>query len=74
MNGVLAASISVFSAIWFNRIWYSLPLIVVISLVYAATRHEHMRPILEHAVRFGVWVVVFMFIVFVVLMLLSFFV
>jgi len=55
------------ATMWFNRLWYSLPLIVVISLVYAATRHEVMRPILEHAVRFGVWIGVFMFIVFVVL-------
>lgn len=57
----------IFGAIWFSRMWYSVPLIVVISLVYAATRHEFMRPILEHAVRFGVWVVAFMLIVFVVL-------
>ncbi len=43
-----------------NRLWYSLPLIVVISLVYGATRHELRRPILEHAFRFGVWIVGFM--------------
>jgi hypothetical protein len=59
------------SAVWFNRMWYSLPLIVVISLVYAATRHELMRPILEHAVRFGLWIIAFMAIVFLVLVLLS---
>lgn len=43
-----------------NRLWYSLPLIVVISLVYGATRHELRRPILEHAFRFGAWIVGFM--------------
>ena len=50
-----------------NRLWFALPLIVVVSLVYAATRHELMRPILEHAVRFGLWIVGFMFVVFLIL-------
>lgn len=34
-----------------SQLWYALPLIVVLSLVYAATRHELMRPILMHALR-----------------------
>jgi hypothetical protein len=62
---------SLLADMWFNRMWYSLPLVVVISLVYSATRHEAMRPILEHALRFGLWVLAFMFIVFVVLTLLT---
>jgi hypothetical protein len=41
-------------------LWYSLPLIVSVSLVCAATRHELMRPIVQHAVRFGAWVLAFM--------------
>ncbi|MCC6493428.1 MAG: hypothetical protein IT424_10440 [Pirellulales bacterium] len=41
-------------------LWYALPLVVSVSLVCAATRHELMRPILHHAVRFGAWVLVFM--------------
>jgi hypothetical protein len=41
-------------------LWYALPLIVSVSLVCAATRHELMRPIMHHAVRFGAWVVAFM--------------
>ena len=53
------------------RLWYAVPLLVSISLVYAATRHEHMRPILEHAVRFAVGVFIFMLIIMGVLMLLS---
>jgi hypothetical protein len=61
----------VFLSLFFNRMWYALPLIVVISLVYAATRHEAMRPILEHAVRFAGSVVGFMIIVFAVLMAVS---
>jgi hypothetical protein len=44
----------------FVTLWYALPLIVSVSLVCSATRHELMRPIVEHAVRFGVWVLVFM--------------
>ena len=42
------------------QLWYALPLLVSVSLVYAATRHEEMGPILQHAVRFGIWVVAFM--------------
>jgi hypothetical protein len=41
-------------------LWYALPLVVSVSLVCAATRHELIRPILQHAVRFGAWVLVFM--------------
>jgi hypothetical protein len=41
-------------------LWYALPLVVSVSLVCAATRHELMRPIMHHAVRFGAWVVAFM--------------
>ena len=54
-----------------NRMWYALPLIVSISLVYGATRHELPRPILEHAIRFGMWIVGFMLVVHVVLFLTS---
>lgn len=53
------------------RIWYAAPLIVCVSLVYAATRHEHLGPILNHAARFAIWVVVFMVIVAGVLALVS---
>jgi uncharacterized membrane protein len=54
-----------------NQLWYALPLIVVVSLVYAATRHEEIGPILSHALRIGVWIVGFMATVFVVLLLVS---
>jgi hypothetical protein len=40
-----------------NQLWYAAPLIVAISLVYAATRHELLEPILKHALRFGVMTV-----------------
>jgi hypothetical protein len=51
-------------------LWYALPLIVAISLVYAATKHEAMGPILQHAWRIGLWIVGFMVAIFVVLELL----
>lgn len=41
-------------------LWYALPLVVVISLVYQATRHEQMGAILWGATRFGLWLVGFM--------------
>ena len=54
-----------------NQLWYAIPLIVAVSLAYAATRHELMEPILRNAVRIGVWIVGFMAVVFAVLMLVS---
>ena len=42
-------------------------MIVVVSLVYAATRHEVIAPILDHAFKFGTSIVLFMLGVFVVL-------
>ncbi len=46
-----------------TRLWYAAPLIVSVSLVYAATRHEEPGPIFSHALRFAGWVLVFMAIV-----------
>lgn len=54
-----------------SRLWFSLPLIVTVSLVYAATRHEQMGPILHHAFRTATWIVGFMLLVFAVLWLVS---
>jgi len=56
------------------QIVYAVPLVVSVSLVYAATRHEYMEPILHHALRFGGWIVGFMSIVMAVLGLISWFV
>ncbi|KKL09323.1 hypothetical protein LCGC14_2567000 [marine sediment metagenome] len=44
--------IALLLAIGDQRIWYLVPLLVVVSLVYAATRHEYLLPILGHAIRF----------------------
>ena len=52
-------------------LWYALPLVIAVSLVYAATRHEQMGPILAHAVRIGVWIIGFMAVIFVALLLVS---
>ncbi|MFO0912373.1 MAG: hypothetical protein U0795_05425 [Pirellulales bacterium] len=57
--------------LWAIPVWYALPLIVAISLVHGATRHEMMRPILISALKFGGWVVVFMIGLYIVLRLLS---
>ena len=53
------------------RIWYAVPLIVAISLVYAATRHELIQPILSHAWRVAMMIMGFMVIVFVILYLIE---
>ena len=52
-------------------LWYALPLIVSVSLVCAATRHELLRPIMQHAVRVGAWVAAFMAVFMVLLGLLG---
>ena len=53
------------------NIWYSLPAIIAISLVYSATRHEAIFPILCHALRTALWIVGFMAIFFLLLRLIS---
>lgn len=52
-------------------VWNALPLVVAVSLVYAATRHEQMEEIVAHAVRVGTWIIGFMALVFVIVMGLS---
>jgi hypothetical protein len=59
------------SRLWNNDLWYAVPAIIAVSLVYPATRHEQMRPILIQAGRMGVWIVGFMLAVFAVLEFLS---
>jgi len=49
------------------KIWYALPLVVVVSLVYGATRHEYLREILVQSYRSLIWVVGFMAIIFAVI-------
>jgi Na+/alanine symporter len=54
-----------------SQLWYAIPLIVSISLVYGATRHEQMMPILQHAWRTAKWIVGFMLIIVAVLTIIS---
>jgi hypothetical protein len=54
-----------------SQLWYSIPLIVTISLVYGATRHELMVPILHHAWRTARWIVGFMLVIVAILTLIS---
>jgi hypothetical protein len=51
------------AAVGVVRMWYAVPLVTSVSLVCAATRHEEMGAILNHAARFALWIVVFMGIV-----------
>jgi hypothetical protein len=57
--------------LWHIDMWYAVPAIIAVSLVYAATRHEPIGPILIHAGRVASWIVGFMFVVFVVLQALN---
>lgn len=50
---------------------YFLPLLVVISLVYGATRHEDMQLILRHAGHTAYWISAFMIVVFAALWVLG---
>jgi hypothetical protein len=59
------------AAVGVVRMWYAVPLVTSVSLVCAATRHEEMGAILNHAARFALWIVVFMGIVLGVIQLLT---
>ena len=52
-------------------LWYAVPLIVVVSLVYSATRHEEPMPIMIQSLRTGVWIISFMAVVFAILMIIA---
>ncbi|MEO1526673.1 MAG: hypothetical protein AAFX06_14650 [Planctomycetota bacterium] len=47
---------------------YYIPLIITISLVFGATRHENTQTILKHAFGTARWITSFMAIIFLVLM------
>ncbi|TWT55655.1 hypothetical protein [Allorhodopirellula solitaria] len=50
---------------------YYLPLIVAISLVFGATRHEDMKLILKHAFHTARWITGFMAIVFAAMLIMD---
>jgi hypothetical protein len=53
------------------QLWYIMPLILAVSLVYGATRHELPGPILHHAFKTAVWMVTFMGAIFAILLFVS---
>jgi hypothetical protein len=55
------------AALLAKQIWYVVPLVISVSLVYGATRHELWQPILYHAWHTAVWMLVFMGSIFAVL-------
>ncbi len=59
------------SRFWHMDIWYALPAVIAVSLVYSATRHEKMKPLLIHSGRVATWIVGFMFTVFLILEVLN---
>jgi hypothetical protein len=71
INLLLGAWVVLLADIGPHRLWYAVPLIISVSLVYAATRHEEMGPILGHAVRFAIWILLFMAVVWVVIQLMT---
>ena len=50
------------------HLWYAIPLIVGISLVYGATRDESFGAILSHAWRSAIWIVGFMGVIYAALL------
>jgi hypothetical protein len=57
------------SEIWTAQIWYAVPLILAIGIVYGSTRHEHLREIVMHSVRAVLWLTLFLGVIFVMVWL-----
>ncbi|HEV3339512.1 MAG TPA: hypothetical protein VG125_04125 [Pirellulales bacterium] len=73
LGSICLASLSPFAllAVRINDLWYAVPLIVAVSLVYSATRHELPQPIAAGAVRMAAWIGAFMVIGFAILFAMS---
>lgn len=54
-----------------NQLLFATALILVVSLVYGATRHETMSGILVNAYRAAIWIVSFMAVIFAILFVIS---
>ena len=63
----LLAEIGLLASIWDAKAWYAVPLIVAVSLVYGATRHEYLKEIVENSIRSAFWVVCFMAVIFAII-------
>lgn len=55
-------------------LWHAIPIILIVSLVYGATRHELVRPILLNAYHTAVWIISFVVVIFAILWVVSWFV
>ncbi len=51
---------------------YYVPLLVAISLVYGATRHEDMNLVLKHAGYTAYWITSFMGVIFLILLVIGY--
>ena len=56
-----------FLALVTPQLWYAVPLVLAVSLVWGATRHERLREIFAHTIRSLIWVLTFVAIVFAVI-------
>lgn len=77
INGFSSSVVELFPqllalSLWQARLWYAIPLVLVVSLVYGATRHERMRDIFEQAIRTAIGLVGFMSAIFIVIWLIGF--
>jgi hypothetical protein len=57
--------------LWDAQLWHALPLVLAVSLVYGATRHEHLPGITAHAVRAALWLVGFLGVIFLIVLWMS---
>jgi hypothetical protein len=55
------------------QIWYAVPLVIVISLVWGATRHELLPDIIVHSIKSLLWVLTFMGIIFALILVAGYF-
>lgn len=55
----------------YGELFYALPLIAAISLVYAGTRYERMSDVIPRALRMAGWTIFFMALCFVLLLLIG---
>jgi predicted Zn-dependent protease len=58
-------------ALWGIDLWYAFPPVIAVSLVYAATRHERLVPILRHALGFALRIIALMAVILAILMMIS---
>jgi|694.fasta_scaffold135220_3 hypothetical protein len=59
-------------SLWQARLWYAIPLVVAVSFVYGATRHERMKEILDQSIRTAIGLIGFMSAIFIVIWLIGF--